>query len=453
MATAAPVIGPIAWQRTPGGGRALLDASRHDDTRSGIRQATATRPMRIAVRSSLLHLMLPLAILMFITSLTCAGAQDDLVMLGGDAFASGSSLELSAASPRDLFASAFSAELGGRVEGDLHATGFDVEIDSAVGGDLYAAGVSVEVRGAVGSDLTVAAGDLKLEDGASVAGNARIFAGAATLDGPVSGALMAKAGSLKLNGTVGGDAELTAGHIAFGPDARIDGTLTYLARDPIDIPPTVVPAERVRFQKLEPGHMFDGIRDHMERPFRGFWPSIFGILSFFVVTIAFLVLVAAVAHAFGPKTTEQLRAQAVQHPFRSILLGALGLSMLVGLVPVSALTLIGIPLIPIVILLIVAVWIAGYLLGVYAVTWRVSSAFSAAPASLAGQILVLTVGLILFALLNFIPFLGWLVNLAVVLLGLGALLQRGATLVSDRSVMREPAVEPQPGSISGDMPV
>lgn len=394
--------------------------------------------------------MLLFSILLLSFTLAPARAQDAVVNLGGDTFASGSSIELSMASPRDLFAAAFSAELGGRVGGDLHATGFDVEIDSQVGADLYAAGFSVDVGGPVGSDLTVTAGDFSLKEGASVTGNARIFAGAATLDAPISGTLVAKAGSLKLNGTVAGDAELMAGHITFGPDARIGGTLTYLAREPIDIPSTVAPAERIRFQKLEPGNMFDGIRDQMERPFRGFWPSVFGILAFFVVTIAFLVFVAAVAHAFAPNTTQQLRAQAVEHPFRSILLGVLGLSMLVGLVPVSALTLIGIPLIPIVILLVVVVWIAGYLLGVYAVAWRVSNAFSSAPTSLTGQLLVLTVGLILFALLNFIPFLGWLANLVVIFLGLGTLLQRGATLISDRPVMREPLAEPRPAELPPD---
>jgi len=179
----------------------------------------------------------------FLLSFTSAPAQaqEGVANLGGDTFASGSSLELSTGSPRDLFAAAFSAELGGRVEGDLHATGFDVEIDSQVGADFYAAGFSVDVGGPVGSDLTVTAGDFSLKDSASVAGNARIIAGSATLDAPILGALLAKAGSLELNGTVAGDAELSAGHITFGPQAKIGGTLTYRAREPIDIPSTVAP--------------------------------------------------------------------------------------------------------------------------------------------------------------------------------------------------------------------
>ncbi len=381
---------------------------------------------------------------------THAQAQNGIVTLGGDNFASGPSLELAVDSPRDMFAAAFSTEVAGRTNGDLHAAGFDVQVDGPVGADLYAAGFSVGVNGPVGSDLTVTAADFNLKTGSAVTGNARVFAGAATIDGPIAGGLFAKAGSLKLNGRVAGDAELTAGHITFGPDAKVDGTLTYLAREPIDIPATVAPSDRVRFQQLEPGGMFNGIRDHMQRPFRSYWPSVFGVLSFFVLTIAFLVVVAAVAHAFAPVATEQMRAQAVAHPFRSILLGGLGLSMLVGLVPVSALTLIGIPLIPVVILAIIAVWIAGYLLGVYAIAWRVGSALTTPPISLTGQLLVLTVGLILFALLNFIPFLGWLANLLATFLGLGALMQRGATALGDRQAGREPAGNPAADSPAGN---
>ena len=46
---------------------------------------------------------------------------------------------------------------------------------------------------------------------------------------------------------------------------------------------------------------------------------------------------------------------------------------------------------------------------------------------------ILALGLVLFALLNFIPVIGWLVNLLAVFLGLGALVQRGAILISDRA--------------------
>ena len=52
---------------------------------------------------------------------------------------------------------------------------------------------------------------------------------------------------------------------------------------------------------------------------------------------------------------------------------------------------------------------------------------------------MLAAGLVAFAILNFIPFLGWLINLAVVLLGLGAI----AALIAGRLLG---------GSVDGEAP-
>ncbi|RUT31429.1 hypothetical protein EMQ25_11310 [Arsenicitalea aurantiaca] len=361
-----------------------------------------------------------------------ARAQQDLARLGGDVFVSGTSVTLSTPAARDVFAAGFSTSLATEVEGDLHAAGFDVKVAGAVGADLYAAGFSVTLDAPVASDVTVSAGNLRLEDPAIVGGNARLLAGTARLDAPITGSLRASVGSLELNSIVGGDVDLAVGNVAFGPNARVGGTLSYLASEPIDIPASVVPPERVRFTRIEPNPVLQRIDEHMSDPLRGYWPSLAIILGVFVLTIGFLLLIAAIAHAFAPATTERLRNAAVDHPFRCILLGGLGLSMLIGLVPVSAMTLVGILLIPIVILFIILVWTAGYLLGVHAVSWRVSKAFSLAPTRLAGQLAVLAIGLVVFAVLNFIPVLGWLANLVVIFLGLGAMLQRGATLIIDR---------------------
>lgn len=101
-------------------------------------------------------------------------------------------------------------------------------------------------------------------------------------------------------------------------------------------------------------------------------------------------------------------------------MGVLGLSALFGLVPVSALTIVGLPLIPLVLLALVLAWTLGYLLGVYSVAMRVVDAFreGTAPQGMAVRVLA---GLVVAVLLNFVPFLGWMLNVAVVLLGLGAI--------------------------------
>ena len=137
--------------------------------------------------------------------------------------------------------------------------------------------------------------------------------------------------------------------------------------------------------------------------------------------LAFLVIVAALCLAFAPDRVERLRAATMRRPWIAILCGFLSLAMLIGLVPVSAMTLVGIPLIPVVLLAIVVVWILGYLLGVYALAFRVITAFRELPDTLAARLVVFVIGLVAIVVLNFIPVIGWMLNLVILFLGLGAL--------------------------------
>jgi hypothetical protein len=58
-------------------------------------------------------------------------------------------------------------------------------------------------------------------------------------------------------------------------------------------------------------------------------------------------------------------------------------------------------------------------------SWRVITAFRYPPTSLSGKLGILTVGIVALALINFIPFVGWIINLAVVLGGVGVLTGHG----------------------------
>jgi hypothetical protein len=120
----------------------------------------------------------------------------------------------------------------------------------------------------------------------------------------------------------------------------------------------------------------------------------------------------------------------MEAPVKSMTLGLLGFSASIGLVPVSAMTLIGIPLIPIAILIAIAFWVIGYIVGIYALAVRVTGAFRDVPTSTGGRLLLLILAIIASILLNFIPVIGWLINLALVFLGLGAIVLGGARAIS-----------------------
>ena len=117
-----------------------------------------------------------------------------------------------------------------------------------------------------------------------------------------------------------------------------------------------------------------------------------------------------------------MRKGIVARPGATALSGLIGLSMLFGSVPILAMTLIGIPLVPIAILAILIVWFLGYVLGAYALGMGVARAMGVGEdPSIMLRLAVLAATALVAAVLNFIPFLGWLANFAIVILGVGAM--------------------------------
>ncbi len=154
--------------------------------------------------------------------------------------------------------------------------------------------------------------------------------------------------------------------------------------------------------------------------------------------MAFLVAVGAVTLAVAPAWSDRVRRTVEARPGASLLAGVFGLAALFGLVPVAVMTIIGIPLVPLVLAAILLGWMMSYLLGVYAVSLRLAHAFGMGdPAGLMGRVLVLALGLLVAALLNFVPVLGWLINFFLLLTGAGAIV-----LVMLRSPVAAPAVSP-----------
>ena len=349
-------------------------------------------------------------------------AEDGLV-IGGDVYTGGSAPS-SVSAERDAFAYGVSVNLAGQIGKDAHAAGFDVEIDSDIGADLYAVGGSITVRGNVVEDLSVSGFTVRLNEKASVGHNARIVGANISINAPIGGSLLAAGGKISLNAPVSGDVRLSAGEIEFGPAAKIQGKLTYSTENEISIPASVISADRIQQVPFKGSDLMRDLRETMPEDISFFWPSFFGLVLTFLATLGFFLIVSAVCLAFMPSLVDRLRQRAVANPGMAELSGFLGLAFVAGLVPVSALTLVGLPLIPIVLLAIFALWLLGYLLGTYAVSTRVWMAFSSdtqLDGSMAIKLMVLTAGLVALAILNFIPVVGWLINLAVMFLGLGSI--------------------------------
>ena len=340
---------------------------------------------------------------------------------GGDAFVAGRNISEPVSADRDVFAAGSSVTLKGEAAGDIHASGFDVEIEAQTAGDLYAAGASVTIRAPVGEDLSAIGFSVRTAESAPVTGNARLMGRTLTIDGPVSGALSALGYDVILNARIDGDAWIIAEKITYGPEARIEGALRYAATKEAPPPERVIAADRVTFEKITPSEAVRRARQQWDPREYPVLPTFMTIFAAFIVTVAFFVVVGALFLTFLPKPVSKLRHSIVAQPGMTFLLGVLGLSMLLGMVPITAMTIVGLPFVPIILLVLLVAWTLGYILGAYAVGMRVWQAFGGRDdIALLGRLATLTVAVIVVAMLNFIPFVGWIANYTLVLLGIGA---------------------------------
>ena len=356
-----------------------------------------------------------LAFALLAASTQAARADESRLTFGADQFAAGQVISIATPVQGDAFALGSDVTLSGAVSGDAHLAGYDVDVDADVAGDVYAAGFSVNVTGAVGSDLTAAANTIAIEPTGPVSGNARLAGATVTLGAPVGGSALITAQSFTLDATVAGDFSFYGENLTFGPGARVDGSLEIRAPKQITVPDTVASADRVRFELLaspdyvsEAGKTAGGVVGR-------FWPVFWTVAAWWLA----LVLVGAGLIALLPASVAALQTAAERRPFRNLGLGILAFAAVLGLVPVVAMTVVGILLLPFVLIFAVVACSLAYLAGTFLIGLRISSAFVSVDSNLK-RLGVLAISLIAAALLGMIPFLGWLFTLLILVFGFGA---------------------------------
>jgi len=371
------------------------------------------------------------------------GASSDTVIKesGGDTFVSGETITQTIDAAGDVFVAGRSTTVMGQTTGDFHAAGFDVVIDTDVGADAYAAGASVTVKGDVAEDLTAAGFSVRTEPASRVGRNARLAGGTVTVNGPVDGAMSIIGRDVVLNAPITGDVRVLSRTLTFGPDAVVSGTLTYSTEAQVDVPARVADPTRVTFEPVTHARVWDAW-DEMREMDVG--PSTASVLFGFLITLLFFVLVGAIALSAFPTRVSWLRKSIAASPGRTFLLGIAGLSILLGAIPVTAMTIVGLPFVPIAILTLVVIWTLAYALGAYAVAmWLWSGLGGDVDPTRLVRLGVFAAAIVAVALLNFIPFVGWVANYTLVLLGTGAMTHAVfLALVPDPDPVLDPDMQP-----------
>ncbi len=360
-------------------------------------------------------------------------ADDASLSFGGDQYTAGQNAAITAPVARDAFMAGYDVKLRAPVEGDAHLAGFNVSVDADVTGDLYAAGYSVSITGAVGGDLTAGGNTISVATTTPVAGNLRLAAATVTLSSPTTGSALISAQTLTLDAAITGDLNFLGEKLVFGPKAVVTGKVLIHAPAPIEVPASVASADRVSYEKLESPDYMSEAGKTTENVVRGFWPSVWAAAIWWLT----LVVVGAAFIAFMPRGVAAMEVVSGKRPLRLMGVGILGFSAVLGLIPVLAMTVVGLLLLPFAVIFAIVACSFAFLTGAYVLGVMLARRFTRVETNL-HRLVVLAATLVVTALLGAIPLLGWLITLVILTFGFGVI----ATWLAGRSVDRAKPLQP-----------
>jgi hypothetical protein len=358
--------------------------------------------------------------------ITSSAAQDGALQTGGDYFAAGQNTIISTAISHDAFLTGANVHLNAPVAGDTHIAGFDVELEQPIDGDLYAGGFTVKVHAPVGGDITAAGSSVLLAVGAATGGNVRVAGASVTISAPVAGTALVSADTLNLNSSIGGNLNFYGRAVNFGPGAIVTGSLTVHAPEQIEVPDSVAPEERVSYQRLDAPDYVGEMGRTAGSVVHIFWPAFWAA----VAGIVLLLLVGGLFIALTPGLVRSLEVESAKRPLHKFGSGILVFAAVLGLVPLAAMTIVGLLLLPFLVLFVVAACLLAYLAGAYLIGTRVGAAFLTINTNLR-RLAVLIVAVLVATGVGIIPFIGWLSILVLATIGFGSI----ASIFGGRSAL------------------
>lgn len=316
----------------------------------------------------------------------------------------------------DLFAVGKLVIVRGEVEDNSFVAGESVELKSdRFGGDVFAAAESLNIDTEIDGDLYIVGSRLVILPDAVVHGDVWCGGELVRIEGAVDGQVHCGAGSATISGTVGGDVVMEVGELTIEDGARIGGSLTYTAPDVAEIAAGTVAGE-VAFEKQELGEDCGAGGTDCEKDDGSGFP----FFTFVIKTQAYLggLVAGFILLALGGVGVRRMGRTLIEQPGASV---GIGFVMWVA-IPILSLVAIclffttQVGLISMVAFLVgsyLAMLVAAYALG----DLLLRRGFHREdPSPYAAMALGLTV-LHLFML---IPFIGHLIQIAVIMAGLGA---------------------------------
>ena len=237
--------------------------------------------------------------------------------------------------------------------------------------------------------------DVTIEENMKVR-NVFVLRGQITINGTVEQNVVAVGGSIVLTRTavVNGDVVALGGIIVMGKGADVHGTLT----------------------EINSSNISAAISDLLSDDWEG-WSWLFAIFSvviFFAILILALLIVALI-----PKPIQVIAETIKKNTFKVSLSGLLGLLLIVPIAVLLTISVIGIVLIPLEMILVVSAALLGFIAVSQLIGRRVLMLIKRTEGGVIRQTFW---GLMTLWLIGWIPYVGWMIKVLAVVLGLGGVI-------------------------------
>lgn len=332
------------------------------------------------------------------------GAQEKIV---GDLYIAGGSVTSSGSVAGDLVTAGGSVLLNGEVKGDILASGGTVTILGKVLDDVRVFGGNVIITSDVAGDVIAAGGNVHISG--KVGGDVLIAGGAVRLDAPVAGSVRIAGGDVTINSAIVGNVEVQSDKLTLGSGAKITGDLSYHAATKAQMDNgAIVSGETAYTPRVN-------VREGLKQ-------GVIAFLSLWFVLKFLMLLVGAMAFGlFFKKYWDELTKRSLAAPMPEFVTGLVTVIVLPIISAVLIATVVGMPLGFLGFLIFFAMMVFGGLIAPVILGNMLSIWLFKKSGETSWKTILL--GVVVFYIAGFIPFVGWLARTFFLLLAIGAALR------------------------------
>ncbi len=303
----------------------------------------------------------------------------------------------------DLISFCRSIYINGQVHGDIIAFCESIELKGSTQDDMRAFARNITVNGTIGKNVTAFCEKLFLNHESMIGEDAYFFCAEAYLKGKSLGSISAKAGRVHMAGEIEKDLDIQADSALITSTAHIKGNLKICCARETDIDPAAVIGGNV--EEVPP-------KCKTEDAIKWIKPSFY---IFKLIWLIGAIIIGVLAIKLLPKLTQKIAGEA-QHYWKSLGIGFLTFVFTPVASIIIAVTVVGLPLGLLSLTLFAALLYLSTIFVGIVVGMLILQSFNK-PFEI--SLLALVVGLLVLHILFQVPYLGMVVRIVTLILGLG----------------------------------